>query len=77
MGGAIRTTTATLMPAWFGTGHLGSIQGLLTLFTVGASALGPVALSLTQSGFGTYPPALLAAQRAPGAGHDLRADQAV
>ncbi len=65
MGGAVRTTTATLLPTWFGTGHLGSIQGSLTLFTVGASALGPVALSLAQSGFGSYPPALLALSTLP------------
>ena len=59
MGGAIHTTTASLLPAWFGTRHLGSIQGALTLFTVSASALGPVTLALAQSAFGSYEPALL------------------
>lgn len=64
-GGATRTITATLVPAWFGTDHLGSIQGSLTLFGVGASALGPVALALTESAFGSYPPALLALSTLP------------
>lgn len=59
MGGALHTTTASLLPAWFGTRHLGSIQGALTLFTVSASAVGPVTLALTQSAFGSYAPALL------------------
>lgn len=59
MGGAVRTATATLLPSWFGTGHLGSIQGLLTFFNVAASAIGPVALAVSQSAFGTYPPALI------------------
>ena len=65
MGGSIRTTVATLLPNWFGTAHIGSIQGLLTLFTVGASALGPVALALVESGFGSYPPAVLALSALP------------
>lgn len=58
-GGAIRTVTATLLPAWFGTGNLGSIQGTLTLLNVGASALGPVALALSEGAAGSYPPAIL------------------
>ena len=66
-GGAIRTATAVLLPAWFGTGHLGSIHGSLTLFTVGASALGPVALAVAESGFGSYPPAILALSTIPAA----------
>lgn len=59
MGGAIRTTASTLLPDWFGTSHLGSIQGSLTFFNVGASALGPVALAVVQAGFGSYAPAAL------------------
>lgn len=58
-GGAIRTITATLLPEWFGTMHLGSIQGTLTLFNVGASALGPVTLAVLEGGLGSYPPAIL------------------
>lgn len=58
-GGATRTVSATLLPEWFGTGHLGSIQGTLTLLNVGASATGPVALALLESGVGSYPKAIL------------------
>ena len=59
MGGAVRTATATLLPAWFGTGHLGSIQGLLTFINVAASAIGPVALALSEAAYGGYGPAAL------------------
>jgi MFS family permease len=58
-GGAIRTVTATLLPQWFGTAHLGSVQGTLTLLNVGASAIGPVTLALLQDRVGSYPPAIL------------------
>lgn len=58
-GGAVRTISATLLPDWFGTGHIGAIQGSLTLINVAGSALGPVALAVLESGFGTYRPALL------------------
>lgn len=58
-GGATRTVTATLLPEWFGTAHLGSIHGTLTLLTVGASALGPVTLALAEGRLGSYPPAIL------------------
>ncbi len=59
MAGAVRTSTSTLLPTWFGTTHLGSIQGSLTFFTVGASAIGPVALAQLEGGFGSYRPAVL------------------
>ena len=58
-GGATRTASATLQPQWFGTGHIGSIQGALTLFAVGASAIGPVALTLAEQWMGSYPPAVV------------------
>lgn len=58
-GGATRTVSATLLPAWFGTTHLGSIQGTLTLLNVGASATGPVALALLESRVDSYPTAIL------------------
>lgn len=58
-GGAVRTASSTLLPGWFGTAHLGSIQGSLTFFNVAASAVGPVVLSLTQGAFGDYSPALV------------------
>ncbi len=67
MGGGIRTAAATLLPAWFGTANLGSIQGSLTLFNVGASALGPVALAEAETRLGGYPSAVLALSAIPSA----------
>jgi MFS family permease len=58
-GGAVRTASATLLPGWFGTSHLGSIQGALTFFNVAASAVGPVLLSIAQGAFDDYSPAIL------------------
>lgn len=58
-GGAVRVVTSTLLPKYFGTGHLGSIQGMLNLVGVAGSALGPVALAVAQAGLGSYPPAVL------------------
>jgi len=65
MGGAVRTAAATLLPFWFGTGHLGAIQGSLTLFNVGASAVGPVLLAVTEATFDSYPPAVLVLSAIP------------
>ncbi len=59
MGSAVRTITATMLPSFFGTGHLGSIQGFLTLINVAGSALGPVVLAVVEGGFGSYRPAVL------------------
>ena len=64
-GGATRTIAATLLPTWFGTTHLGNIQGTLTLFNVGSSALGPVTLALLEGSLGSYPPAILALSLIP------------
>jgi len=58
-GAAVRTAASVLLPAWYGTSNLGSIQGFLTFVNVGASALGPVSLAVAESGFGSYPPALV------------------
>lgn len=57
--GAINTVTNALLPLWFGTRHLGSIQGTLRVLNAGASAIGPVTLALLQAQFGSYPPAIL------------------
>ena len=46
-GGASRTVTATLLPRWFGVGHIGAIQGTASLISVGSTALGPVLLAVT------------------------------
>ena len=59
VGGAARTVSSVLLPEWFGTANLGSIQGTLTLIGVAASAIGPLALALTQEWFDAYRPAVL------------------
>ncbi|MEM9613104.1 MAG: MFS transporter [Actinomycetota bacterium] len=58
-GAALRTGTSTMLPDWYGVKNLGAIQGLLNLFTVGGSALGPVALAVVEGRFGSYRPAVL------------------
>lgn len=58
-GGASRSVGATLLPRWFGTTHIGSIQGVASLIGVASSALGPVAFSLARDVTGTYEQAAL------------------
>ena len=52
--GAQRPLAATVLPRWFGLANIGAIQGLSTFIGVGASAVGPVALSLGRSWVGGY-----------------------
>ncbi len=58
-GGASRTVTSALLPKWFGTGEIGSIQGTLTTTNVGLSAIGPVTLAVLESGTGSYATAVV------------------
>ena len=58
-GGAIRTVTSALIPAWFGTGELGSIQGALTTMSVGFSAIGPLTLAFLEANTGSYATSVL------------------
>ncbi|MDH3398639.1 MAG: MFS transporter [Acidimicrobiia bacterium] len=53
-GGASRSVGATLLPRWFGTAHIGAIQGTMTFVAVASSALGPVVFSLARDSTGTY-----------------------
>jgi MFS family permease len=53
-GGASRSVGATLMPRWFGTRHIGAIQGAATFLMVASTALGPVAFSLARDVAGNY-----------------------
>ncbi|MCP4307611.1 MAG: MFS transporter [bacterium] len=53
-GGATRSVGATLLPRWFGTTHIGAIQGASTFVGVAASALGPVAFSIARDVTGSY-----------------------
>jgi MFS family permease len=54
VGGTVRAALSTMIPGYFGTAHIGSIQGVLTVANVGGSALGPVALAVAQSSTGSY-----------------------
>lgn len=53
-GGASRTVTSTLLPRWFGVGHIGAIQGTATLVAVASTALGPVMFSIARDVTGSY-----------------------
>ena len=58
-GGAIRTVTTAMLPKWFGTNELGSIQGTLTTISVGFSAVGPLTLAFLESSTGSYSTSVL------------------
>ncbi len=53
-GGASRSVMATLLPRWFGVGHIGSIQGAASFLNVSSTALGPVAFSIARDLAGNY-----------------------
>ena len=53
-GGSSRTVTATLLPRWFGVGHIGSIQATAGLIGVASTALGPVMFSVGRDALGSY-----------------------
>ncbi len=57
--GSGRPLVATLLPRWYGLGHIGSIQGISAFVAVAASAAGPVALSLATDTIGGYGPGAL------------------
>jgi MFS family permease len=57
--GAGRPLVATLLPRWYGLGHIGAIQGVSALVAVAGSAAGPVALSLASDNIGGYGPGAL------------------
>jgi MFS-type transporter involved in bile tolerance (Atg22 family) len=64
-GGAVRACLSTMQPGYFGTDHIGSIQGIMTLTGVIGSALGPVTLALAESRFGSYQSANLVLMTLP------------
>ena len=53
-GGATRSVSATLLPRWFGTKHIGAIQGASSLINVASTALGPVVFAMARSASGGY-----------------------
>ncbi len=54
VGGTVRAALSTMVPGYFGTAHIGSIQGLMSVLLVGGSALGPVVLALAEAATGSY-----------------------
>ncbi|MBB1259365.1 MFS transporter [Streptomyces sp. OF8] len=57
--GLLRAVESAAYPLYFGTAHLGAIRGVSYTVSVGASALGPVAVALGHHATGSYGPALL------------------
>lgn len=56
--GAVRTIEGAVIPALFGTRHLGAIRGAVMTIMVAATAFGPLALSLGLDHLGGYSSAL-------------------
>jgi len=59
-GGAIGALSGALYPKWFGVDHIGSIKGISTTANVGASAVGPLILSIGNDVAGSYEPIVIA-----------------
>ena len=57
--GQIRAISSATYPRWFGTTHIASIMGIAASIMVGASATGPLLLSVGNDRFGSYTPILL------------------
>lgn len=57
-GAAIRTIEATALPRWFGIATIGQIRGVVMAAGVGASAVGPLIVSLGLDVLGSYTPVL-------------------
>ena len=53
-GGIVRTSSTTLIPKWFGTKFVGTLNGMIGQVGVAASAAGPLLLTLTQEAFDSY-----------------------
>lgn len=53
-GASIRTLEATALPRWFGVLSIGQIRGVVMSAGVGASAVGPLIVSLGVDWFGSY-----------------------
>ena len=53
-GGANASLSGTLLPRWYGTDHLGSIQGVLTTASVVGSAIGPVVLAVMEQSLDSF-----------------------
>lgn len=59
--GQVRAIAGAIYPRWYGPDHIGAIRGIATSILVGASAVGPLLLSLGLDTFHSYRPILLLA----------------
>lgn len=57
--GTIGALSGALYPKWFGVEHIGSIKGIATTANVGASAVGPLILSIGNDIAGSYEPVVI------------------
>ena len=57
--GQIRAISSATYPRWFGTANIAAIMGIATSVMIGASATGPLLLSVGNDTFGSYTPVLL------------------
>ncbi len=58
-GGATRVISSSLLPKWFGTANIGSLQGVTQFAGVAGSSLGPLLLSVFRGRLGSYQSAAL------------------
>jgi cyanate permease len=64
-GNGIRTLEASIVPAYFGTTHIGALRGIVHAVTVASTAFGPILLSLGHDLAGSYTPPLMLSAAAP------------
>jgi len=57
--GTIGALSGALYPKWFGVEHIGSIKGIATTANVGASAIGPLILSIGNDVADSYEPVVI------------------
>ncbi len=57
--GSIGALSGALYPKWFGVDHIGSIKGIATTANVGASAVGPLILSIGNDLSDSYEPVVI------------------
>jgi len=58
-GGSIGSLSSALYPKWFGVDHIGSIKSLASAANVGASAIGPLILSIGNDVSNSYRPVVI------------------
>jgi len=66
-GGSINSLSSALYPKWFGVDHIGSIKSIASTANVGASALGPLILSIGNDVADSYVPVVIGCALAAGA----------